>query len=436
MRIEKKQDIESVIRQNKGALAKKCQFDVLVSVEDIPRGAGSLYLNVNPTGAMNFRLLQRYKGKREFTVLGSYSPDDSMGLTLANAREKMRELAKVIHSLRGEKSLKKHLNDLQLLKETEQKSNQKGGTVEELIVDYTSNMELESKRTFKQVKHELSVNMKSLLLVEASKVTSNDVCKVLGRLIQRGAEVQSNRVRSYIMAAFNFGIKFDHDPRYQHRGEKYNIYRNPVASIPRQSSAEQARDRVLSTKEIVELMLHLNDNHFSTQVEHFVKILLLTGGQRPYELSLARWSDIDLENKVWTIHSHVSKNKKIHLVPLVESAITQLKELSELTGEGKLLFPKKYNLDEPMPTSTLAQAIRRYCKQQGIKPFQPKDFRRTIKTKMGELGVEKSVRDRLQNHALQDVSSRHYDRYDYQKEKLSALLTWEKWLLNPGKTFG
>jgi hypothetical protein len=49
---------------------------------------------------------------------------------------------------------------------------------------------------------------------------------------------------------------------------------------------------------------------------------------------------------------------------------------------------------------------------------------------MGELGVEKSVRDRLQNHALQDVSSRHYDRYDYQKEKLSALLTWEKWLLN------
>ena len=37
---------------------------------------------------MMFRLLQRYKGKREFTVLGQYSPDDSIGLTLANAREK------------------------------------------------------------------------------------------------------------------------------------------------------------------------------------------------------------------------------------------------------------------------------------------------------------------------------------------------------------
>ena len=83
----------------------------------------------------------------------------------------------------------------------------------------------------------------------------------------------------------------------------------------------------------------------------------------------------------------------------------------------------------------MAQAIRNYCKQQSVKSFQPKDFRRTIKTKMGELGVDKSIRDRLQNHALQDVSSRHYDRYDYQKEKLSALLSWGKWLLNLNKTY-
>jgi len=433
MRIEKKQDIESLIRQNKGDLAKKCQYDVLVCVEDIPRKTGSLYLNVNPTGAMSFRLLQRYKGKREFTVLGAYSPDSSMGLTLANAREKMREMAKIIHSLRGEKSLKKHLNDLQLLKETEQKSNQKGGTVEELIVDYTAHMELENKRTFTIVKAELLNNFNHILGDEAAKITSNDVCKVLGRLIQRGAEVQSNRVRSYIMSAMNFGIKYDHDPRYLHRGKKYNIDSNPVSSIPRQSSAEQARDRVLSTQEIGELMLHLNGNHFSTQVEHFVKILLLTGGQRPYELSVAQWSDIDFKNRVWTIQGHVSKNKKVHVVPLVESAITLLKGLLALTGAGELLFPKKYNQYESMPTSTVAQAIRSYCKENNITPFQPKDIRRTIKTHMGRLDIDKLIRDRLHNHALQDVSSRHYDRYDYQKEKLNALVIWEKWLLKLNK---
>lgn len=105
MRVEKKSDIDVLIKKINGAIARKNQHDVLVSVEDIPRGTGSLYLNVNPSGTMIFRLLQRYKGKREFTVLGQYSPDDSMGLTLANAREKMRELAKIIQSLKDERVL-------------------------------------------------------------------------------------------------------------------------------------------------------------------------------------------------------------------------------------------------------------------------------------------------------------------------------------------
>ena len=152
MRVEKKSDIDVLIKQINGALARKNQHDVLVSVEDIPRGTGSLYLNVNPSGAMIFRLLQRYKGKREFTVLGQYSPDDSMGLTLANARERMRELAKIIQSLNGEKSLKQHQKEQTSLREFEQQNMQKKGTVEELIDDYTAHMKLESKRTFLQVK--------------------------------------------------------------------------------------------------------------------------------------------------------------------------------------------------------------------------------------------------------------------------------------------
>lgn len=44
---------------------------------------------------------------------------------------------------------------------------------------------------------------------------------------------------------------------------------------------------------------------------------------------------------------------------------------------------------------------------------------------MGEIGVSKELRDRIQNHALQDVSSKHSDRYDYLTEKRRALETWE-----------
>ncbi len=57
-------------------------------------------------------------------------------------------------------------------------------------------------------------------------------------------------------------------------------------------------------------------------------------------------------------------------------------------------------------------------------PWTPKDLRRTVKTRMGEIGVLKSVRDRIQNHALVDVSTKHYDRYDYLPEKREALEAW------------
>jgi hypothetical protein len=57
-------------------------------------------------------------------------------------------------------------------------------------------------------------------------------------------------------------------------------------------------------------------------------------------------------------------------------------------------------------------------------------LRRTAKTIMGRLGVSKEIRDRLQNHAATDVSSKHYDRYDYLAEKKQGLLTLEALIIS------
>jgi hypothetical protein len=46
-----------------------------------------------------------------------------------------------------------------------------------------------------------------------------------------------------------------------------------------------------------------------------------------------------------------------------------------------------------------------------------RDLRRTWKTLAGTTGAPKEIRDRLQNHALHDVSSKSYDRWDYMQEK-------------------
>jgi integrase len=63
-----------------------------------------------------------------------------------------------------------------------------------------------------------------------------------------------------------------------------------------------------------------------------------------------------------------------------------------------------------------------------IAPFTPRDLRRTWKTLAGAAGLSKEIRDRMQNHARSDVSSRHYDRYSYLAEKRAAMKTWEAYL--------
>jgi hypothetical protein len=60
--------------------------------------------------------------------------------------------------------------------------------------------------------------------------------------------------------------------------------------------------------------------------------------------------------------------------------------------------------------------------------FSPRDLRRTFKTLARKAGILKEIRGRLQNHSLQVLSSLHYDKYDYLKEKRAAMDTWNDYL--------
>ena len=50
------------------------------------------------------------------------------------------------------------------------------------------------------------------------------------------------------------------------------------------------------------------------------------------------------------------------------------------------------------------------------------------KTLAGQAGISKEIRDRIQNHTLQDVSSKSYDRWSYMPEKRAAMEVWDKFV--------
>ena len=91
-------------------------------------------------------------------------------------------------------------------------------------------------------------------------------------------------------------------------------------------------------------------------------------------------------------------------------------------------FPSAKDPKKPVSHGTLYSFVWRQ-RDRGVIPYATnRDLRRTFKTLAGKAGVSKEIRDRLQNHALQDVSSKHYDRWHYMVEKRAGMAKWDRFV--------
>ncbi|WP_420939901.1 tyrosine-type recombinase/integrase [Aeromonas veronii] len=381
------------------------------------RGAGGLGVKVLPSGGKMFVFRYMREGKRAFIQLGSFPT-----LCLADARNKARALSQTIRDGLDPKDEQ----------ERQSKEHEQQGTIEQLFQSYTQQMKKDGKRTHEGVMVALEKETYPHLskTTKAKDVTAHDIKIILAHMIRRGASTQSNRVRSYLMAAFNYGLKHDNDPANFIDDAKFGLVMNPVDAIPKQKAAERVGERFLSWSETRQLLDDMEQpTSLGPTLRSLIRLCFFTGGQRPNELAESRWANIDWQAKTLTITADISKNKRIHIVPLTDSALLVLRFQQEVAGDSPFIFPHALQSDKPMPMASLSQAIDRYRKRTQMEHFIPRDFRRTCKTLMGELGIAKDLRDRLQNHARNDVSSKHYDRYEYLPEKRHALELWERRLL-------
>ena len=69
-----------------------------------------------------------------------------------------------------------------------------------------------------------------------------------------------------------------------------------------------------------------------------IQLMLLTF-VRTSELVEAEWSEINFETAMWVIPEDRMKKDKAHLVPLSRQAVEVLKELKEINGKKKYVFP-------------------------------------------------------------------------------------------------
>jgi integrase len=166
----------------------------------------------------------------------------------------------------------------------------------------------------------------------------------------------------------------------------------------------------------------------SAPVGATLRLMLITG-QRVQQVLYAKWEEFDLDNKQWLIPTSRTKgHDNAHMVPLTLLAIEILEGLKSKSADNDFLFPQRVKQSKPIEANSLSKSVRNFCDQKDVERFVARDLRRTTKTLMGKCGVSKETRDRIQNHALTDVSSKHYDKYDYWTEKKAGLEKWDLFL--------
>lgn len=384
------------------------------------RGAGALKLRIRPTAdgvTATWVVAWKQGGQRAFKPLGRY-PD----MTLAQAREAYRtEVAPVL--MAGK--------DPRVTVAAAGKP-----TVARMFQGYVDSLKAKGRASAVEVERMLlqaKDNAASALGRDrlAGTVDASDVVAYVSGFYRRGHRGAADKARSYVSSAYNWAIKATHDYTNPHR-QDWGVKANPAASVQRDAEATTARERALSASELRTLWQAAEPGHngFTLETAACIRLLIATGQRVTAALRL-EGCELDLVAGTWTMPKHKTKlRKRPHVIPLPAVVLPILSDLVGLHGTGPL-FPSRSDAEGPfMDHRSIMQAIDRWLAlpDVDVAPFQTRDIRRTWKSRTGEIGISREMRDLIQQHAKHDTGSKHYDRADYLPQMREAMDRWNVWL--------
>ncbi len=148
-----------------------------------------------------------------------------------------------------------------------------------------------------------------------------------------------------------------------------------------------------------------------------LQLHLLSGGQRIEQLCKLKKAAVTADAfTIYDIKGRPGQGPREHIVPLLPDAVAAV---AVLTGAGEYVLSTDGGITplSAMTLSTWAQDVV----GSAILKFQLKRVRSGVETALASAGVSREVRGHLQSHGLTGVQARHYDAYEYMREKREAL---------------
>ena len=157
--------------------------------------------------------------------------------------------------------------------------------------------------------------------------------------------------------------------------------------------------------------------------------------QRPGNMRMMEWAEVDADAALWTIPSEKMKRRKVgklngrpHLVPLAPQALAVLEDVRPLTGHGRFVFPSILTGERCMSDNTVRTALRRmgYANDD----MSAHGFRAMARTLIAERlpGISIEVVEAQLAHGKTGPLGMAYDRAEYMEQRRSMMKAWADYL--------
>ena len=248
-----------------------------------------------------------------------------------------------------------------------------------------------------------------------AKITAPQLLAVFRRIEERGTLDTAHRAKGNCSQVFRYAIatgRAERDPCPDLRGALPTPTENHFASITEPQAVGE--------------LLRAIDGFKGTFVVQSALRLAPMLFVRPGELRQAEWSEFDLDKAEWRYF--VTKTKTDHLVPLSAQAVAILRDLHQLTGGSRYVFPGARSNGRSMSEAAVNAALRRmgYDTRTEITGHGFRAMARTILHE--ELGIKPEVIEHQLAHKVPDALGSAYNRTKFIKERTTMMQTWADYL--------
>lgn len=422
------------------------------------RGAGSMLLERRPNGGIEIYLAMRRGGRQERRKLGQFGElaPDGQSRGLAFWRKEAEQASAEARSFPTLEAYEDHVHRQLADAERVASLAARQGSFEQLLLAYVEDMERQGKVSAKNVLGALRLDVINAFPVlaqsKAKEIQPEDISQILRHCINRkpaskgrgtqktlasttnGKLTAANRLRSYLRAAFSFGLKHDLNPLRAGDAVQFGLKHNPVADLPTIEGAERANTEALSKEELREVLRAADA--LPGRRRAIATAMIYLAGQRVGMLVRSTWTDLSEDPEYGLILRLVDYKggkgtpPRDHLLPIAGRAKEILSPLLEVRQRA----PGPFSLDGARQVSAhtaqkIFSELGAELSEKGLaRRFTWRTMRTTIETHLAMLGVDEQRRAWLLSHGRSGVQAKHYDRYSYVKEKREDLEKWSHYL--------